>query len=99
MISDYQTNQNYLQKQYNVVFESNQSYYNLLKEAGVSWKKTPKNHPARNDELVKAKKKEIEEMWVKWPPEIEAGSLRVFMIDQCNLRAGRSLRRWLGNNR
>ncbi len=32
--------QNYLQKQSDVVFESNQSYYNLLKEAGVSWKKT-----------------------------------------------------------
>ena len=31
--------QNYLKKQYNVVFESNQSYYKLLKEAGINWKK------------------------------------------------------------
>ncbi len=49
--------QKYLKKQYDVVFESNQSYYNLLKEAGITWKKTQKNNPAKNDELVKAKKK------------------------------------------
>jgi len=34
--------QKYLKKQYDVVFESNQSYYNLLKEAGITWKKTQK---------------------------------------------------------
>ena len=49
--------QKYLKKQYDVVFESNQSYYNLLKEAGISWKKTQKKNPAKNDELVEAKKK------------------------------------------
>ena len=34
--------QNYLQKEYNVVFESNQSYYSLLKEAVRSCKKNSK---------------------------------------------------------
>ena len=29
-----------LNKQYDVVFERLQSYYNLLKEAGITWKKT-----------------------------------------------------------
>ena len=48
--------QKYLKKQYNVVFESNQSYYNLLKEAGITWKKTQNINPAKNDKLVKAKK-------------------------------------------
>ncbi len=48
---------NYLHKEYKVVFESNQSYYSLLKEAEITWKKTQKNNPAKNDELVKAKKK------------------------------------------
>ena len=33
---------NYLQEQYDMVFESNQSYYNLFKEAGISWKKLKK---------------------------------------------------------
>ena len=31
-----------IEQQYNVVFQSCQSYYNLLKEAGISWKKTQK---------------------------------------------------------
>ena len=34
--------QNYLQKQYDVVFESNPSYYSLLKEAEINWKKLKK---------------------------------------------------------
>ena len=32
--------QEYLKKQYDVVFDRLQSYYNLLKEAGITWKKT-----------------------------------------------------------
>ena len=37
--------------------KSNQSYYSLLKEAEITWKKTQKKNPVQNDELVKAKKK------------------------------------------
>ena len=48
--------QEYLKKQYDVVFDPNQSYYNLLKEAGITWKKTQNINPAKNDKLVKAKK-------------------------------------------
>ena len=33
------------------------------------------------------KKKEIEELF-KWQPEIEAGNLAVFMIDECHLLWG-----------
>ena len=33
---------------------------------------------------MKAKKKEIEELLAKWQPEIEAGKLAVFMIDECH---------------
>ena len=43
-------------KQYNVVFDRLQSYYNLLKEAGITWKKTQKINSAKNEELVEAKK-------------------------------------------
>ena len=32
--------QKYLKKQYDVVFDILQSYYNLLKEAGINWTKT-----------------------------------------------------------
>ena len=68
-----------------MVFESNQSYYNLFKEAGISWKKTQKKNPAKNDKLVEVKRKEIEEFLAKWQAEIEAEKLTVFMIDECHL--------------
>ena len=76
---------NYLQKQYDVVFELLQSYYNLFKEAGISWKKSQKKNPAKNDELVQAKRKEIEEFLAKLQPEIEPEKLTVFMIHECHL--------------
>jgi len=47
-----------------------------------------KKNPEKNDELVEAKKKEIEELLAKWQPEIEAGNLTVFMIDECHLLWG-----------
>jgi putative transposase len=78
----------HLYKEYNIIFESDQSYYSLLKEARISWKKTQKKNPARNDELVEAKKKEIEKLLEKWRPEIEGGKLVVFMIDECHLLWG-----------
>lgn len=49
--------QQHLKDTYNVVFASNQSYYDLFKEAGISWKK-PKNNPCTGLNLVE-KKQEI----------------------------------------
>ena len=37
-----------------------QGYYNLLKKAGITWKKTQKINPAKNEELVQAKKSQGE---------------------------------------
>jgi len=45
----------HIQDNYNVVFESNQSYYNLFQKAGISWKKTQKSNPRKNSELVEKK--------------------------------------------
>jgi len=40
---------------YNVEFESNQSYYDILNKAGISWKKSQKSNPKEDEELVKKK--------------------------------------------
>lgn len=40
---------------YGVVFKSKQSYYDLLQQAGLSWKKTPAQRPQK-DELQVAQK-------------------------------------------
>jgi len=38
--------ENYLEDHYGIKFKSKQSYYELLKEAGMSWKKTQKKIPS-----------------------------------------------------
>jgi len=78
----------HLSQEYGVVYASDQSYYALLKAAGLSWKKSQKKNPAKNEEQVQAKKKEIENKLKEWEPEIKAGNLTVFMIDECHLLWG-----------
>ena len=78
----------YLFHEYQVVYKSDQSYYSLFKEAKISWKKTQKKNPAKNEELVEAKKEEIENKLEKWHSDIKAGKLAVFMIDECHLLWG-----------
>jgi putative transposase len=47
--------QAYLEKNYQVVFKSKQSYYDLLTEAGLSWKKSQKRNPKTETALVEKK--------------------------------------------
>ena len=47
----------HIEESFDVIFESNQSYYELFKQADISWKKTQKKNPNKDPELV-AKKKE-----------------------------------------
>jgi putative transposase len=49
----------YLQQEYNVIYSSDQSYYDLLKAAGMSWKKSQKKNPAKDEKLVEKKKKKF----------------------------------------
>lgn len=45
----------YLEDNFNVVFESNQSYYDIFKQANISWKKTQKKNPRKDENLVAKK--------------------------------------------
>jgi putative transposase len=56
----------YIEEQYEVVFISQQSYYDLFEQAGISWKKTQKSNPKTDPELVK-KNDRIDGM-VRMPP-------------------------------
>lgn len=49
--------QDYIQTTYGVIFQSRQSYYQLLSDAGMSHKKAQGSHPQRDDARVAAKKK------------------------------------------
>jgi transposase len=47
--------QHHIQDNYEVIFVSNQSYYDLFKQAGIGWKKTQKRNPKKDPELVEKK--------------------------------------------
>lgn len=47
--------QHHLEQEYDVVFESKQSYYTLFAAAGISWKKTQKRNPKADPQVVEKK--------------------------------------------
>lgn len=75
----------YLIEQYDVVFQSAQSYYELLNKARISWQKGQQVNPRKKPELVKKRTQEIAKILENRHPEIEAGSLVVYLIDECHL--------------
>ena len=46
----------HIKANYDIAFQFIQTYYSLFKEAQISWKKTQKKNPNRNDKLVVEKK-------------------------------------------
>lgn len=80
--------QAYVQQEYDVVFDSKQSYYSLFEEAGISWKKTQKRNPKKDPELVKKKRQEITDWLEAHRAQIVSGQLVVFFQDECHLLWG-----------
>ena len=67
----------YLIEQYDVVFKSQTSYYELLKAARKSWQKAQKKHPRQDPEVVKKRVQEIKEKLSELLPDIRAGKIGV----------------------
>ena len=51
--------QEHIESSYDVVFQSRQSYYQLLADAGMSYKRAQRTNPKRDDQRVAAKKKRL----------------------------------------
>ena len=49
--------------EYDVIYESKRSYYNLFDAAGISWKKTTSLNPKADEDAVAAKKKRFLHCW------------------------------------
>jgi len=56
-----------------VVYKSKESYYQLLKEGGLSWKRSEKVNPKRDEEKVEQKREEIQNYLIEQRDEIESG--------------------------
>jgi len=78
----------YLVDNFDVLFESNQSYYDLFKQANISWKKTQKSNPRLDPDLVAKKKLEITAWLRAHEQDIVSGKLVVFFEDECHLLWG-----------
>ncbi len=53
----------YLEAQYGVVYQSKQSYYDLLEAGGMSYHRSEKGNPKRNEAQVLARREEIKKNW------------------------------------
>jgi putative transposase len=53
----------HIEDEYGVVYQSLQSYYALLKQAGFSWKKAQPIHPNKDDKLIQEKKEKLKSYW------------------------------------
>ncbi len=78
----------YLIEQYDVVFKSQSSYYELLSEAKISWQKAQKKNPRKDPELVKKRNKEIKSKLEGIIEKIKAGKIVVYAIDEVHLLEG-----------
>lgn len=50
--------QEYIEDEYNVIFESKQSYYAIFEQAGISWKKTQKLNPKGDPTIIQKKSRD-----------------------------------------
>ena len=63
----------HLEQEYGVVYQSLQSYYSLLKQAGFSWKKAHPAHPDKDDELIEEKKEKLQSYWSRIAVRLPVG--------------------------
>jgi putative transposase len=64
----------HLAEQYDVVYESKQSYYDLMAAAGMSWKKTTKANPKADPATVAAKKTRSHGCWRATATKLSKGA-------------------------
>jgi putative transposase len=75
----------YIERHYGVVYQSRQSYYDLLKLAELSWHRTQAVNPKYNEAQVLSKREEIRTELAAHQAEIVSGELIVFLEDECHL--------------
>lgn len=74
-----------IQDEYDVVFDSKQSYYTLFEQAGISWKKTAVAVTLKKTPHWFKKKQEITDWLEAHRGKIASGKLVVFFQDECHL--------------
>ncbi len=78
----------YLESHYQVVYKSKQSYYALLHEARLSWKRTQAMNPKHDPDKVAARRRAIRQLLASRREAIDSGRLVALMEDECHLLWG-----------
>lgn len=78
----------YVEAEYDVVYKSKQSYYDLFHEAHLSWKKTEKSNPKKDEAKVRDRRDALNAVLRARREEIESGRLVVLLEDECHLLWG-----------
>lgn len=81
----------YIEFHYGVVYQSRQSYYNLLKEARLSWHRTQAMNPKKDEAEVLLKREEIKTQIEARQADIISGEVIVLIEDECHLLWGDTL--------
>jgi transposase len=81
----------YIERHYGVVYQSRQSYYDLLKEARLSWHRTQAANPKHDEAQVLLRRQEIKAKLEAHQAEIVSGEVLVFIEDECHLVWGDTL--------
>ena len=75
----------YIEDHFGIVYQSKQSYYDLLKAGGLSWHQTQAVNPKRDEGQVLRKREEIKKKLEARKTEIISGGVIVFAEDECHL--------------
>ena len=77
----------WIERRYGVIYQSKQSDYDLLKEAGLGWHRTQAANPKKKEDLVLLKREEIKKLELH-QAAIENGEVVIFAEDECHLSWG-----------
>ncbi|MBK9040674.1 MAG: winged helix-turn-helix domain-containing protein [Bdellovibrionales bacterium] len=69
----------WIELHYGVIYQSKQSYYDMLKEAGLSWHQTQTINEERDEDKVMLKREEIKKKLEEQQAEIIAGEVVVLL--------------------
>lgn len=77
-----------IEERYGVVYQSRQSYYDLLDEARITWHRTEAVNPKRDEAQILLKREEIQKKLEERQAEIIYGQAIVLAQDECHLLWG-----------
>ncbi len=75
----------HLKTEYQVAYQSKQSYYELLKQAKLSWEKVQAANPQKDPAQVAAKRAELTTYLAQNRPKILSGERIILFVDECHL--------------